>query len=117
MLQFQLQPQDNFLLIQLVGLVSPQAWQQALAEIEKAIEDTQSDRLVINLEGLVGWLGEPERRAVGTLMAAHLRQMKKVALVVQAHKITGVVEEEAQQKGLDLRLFPDHEDAVTWVLS
>jgi hypothetical protein len=116
-LQFELQPQENFLLAQVAGLVSPEAWQQALTELERALQDVPGDRLVANLEGLVGWLGEPERRAVGALMAVRLARMKKVALVIEARKITGVVEDEARKNGLALRLFPAHEEAVRWVLS
>jgi len=97
--------------------VSPEAWENALGELEAAIKDVPGDRLVIDLGGLVGWLGEPERRAVGTLMAAHLGRMKKVALVIEARKISGVVEAEAKRNGLDLRLFPVHENAVSWALS
>lgn len=117
MLQFQLKPQDSFLLVDLAGLVSPPAWEKALAELQDAIKDAQSDRLVVTLRGLLGWLGEPERRAVGALMAARLLRMKKVALVIEPKKITGVVEQEAQRNGLDLRLFSSYEDAVSWAVS
>jgi hypothetical protein len=117
MLQFDLLPQDGFLLVHLAGLVSPEAWEKGMRELQEAIKGAQSDRLVIDLYGLVGWLGEPERRAVGALMATRLAQMKRVALVIHAHKISGVVEEEAQRKGLDLRLFSSHEEAAGWVVS
>ena len=117
MLQFQLQPQDDFLLVQLSGLVSPEAWREALRELEQAIRTEPADRLVVDLGGLVGWLGEPERRAVGALMAVHLARMSKVALVIEARKITGVVEEEAKKNGLALRLFSSYQDAVSWALS
>ena len=117
MLHFQLEPQDGFLLVRLSGLVSPEAWQNALEALEGAIQGAQHDRLVIDLEGIVGWLGEPERRAVGALMGRHLARMKRVALVVEARKITGVVEQEARKSGLDLSLFPAYEDAVSWAVS
>jgi len=117
MLQFHLLPQDTFLLVQLSGLVSLDAWEKALRELEDAIKGAPEERLVIDLRGLVGWLGLPERRAVGALMAAHLAQMRRVALLIEAQKITGVVEEEAQRNGLDLRLFSTEEDAVSWAVS
>jgi hypothetical protein len=117
MLQFQLQPQDGFLLAEIKGLVSPPAWEKVLGELETALRGAASDRLVIDLGGLVGWLGEPERRAVGALMAARFARMKRVALVIEARKITGVVSDEARRHGLALRLFPTHDDAVRWVLS
>jgi hypothetical protein len=117
MLQFQLQPQDGFVLVQLTGLVTPEAWKNALTEVEAALLDQPADRAVFELGGLVGWLGEPERRAVGALMAKHLAGMKKVALVIETRKISGVVEEEATRAGLALRLFPVMDDAVRWVMS
>jgi len=117
MIQFQLDPQNDFLLARLAGLVSPQAWERVLEALEDAIKDAHSDRLVGDLTGLVGWLGEPERRAVGVLMTTRLARMKRVALVIEAQKISGVVEEEAQRGGLDLRLFSSHDDAVRWVVS
>ena len=71
----------------------------------------------MNLTGLVGWLGVPERKAVGALMATHLGRMNKGALFIQPEKIAGVVEAEAQRNGLALRVFPESEAAFDWALS
>lgn len=117
MLQLRILPRDDFFLAHLTGLVSIQAWEKALRELEDAISGAQSDRLVLNLTGLVGWLGIPERVAVGAMMATHLSRMKKVAPFIQAEKIAGVVEAEAQRNGLDLRLFSRYDDAVSWAVS
>ena len=117
MLQLQFEPKDDFLLVRLSGLVSLEAWQKALEELQQALLGAQADRLVIDMGGVVGWLGEPERRAVGALMAGHLARMKRVAVVVEARKITGVVEQEANRNGLVLRIFPAYEDAVNWAIS
>jgi hypothetical protein len=117
MLQLRIHPHDDFFLADLSGLVSVQAWDDALGELEAAIRNGPQDRLVVDLRGLVGWLGVPERTTVGSLMATHLARMKKVALFIQPEKIVGVVEAEARRKGLDLRLFPSYEEAVDWVLA
>jgi hypothetical protein len=117
MLQFRISPQDEFMLAHGSGLVSVDAWRTALQELQAALRPIQRDRLVVDLTALLGWLGVPERKAVGALWATHLAQMKKVALVIQAHKITGVVETEAQRNGLDLRLFAGYEEAVKWAVS
>lgn len=106
---------DDFILAQLSGLVSLPAWDQVLAELEQALAGAASDRLVLDLTGLVGWLGLPERTAVGALLARRFARMKKVALFIEADKITGVVEAEAQRLGLDLRLFPSEAAATAWV--
>jgi hypothetical protein len=116
MLQFRLLPHHDFLFAQLSGLVSLQAWDEGLRELEQALAGASGDRLVLDLTGLVGWLGQPERTAVGALLAARLARMKRVALFIEAGKITGVVEAEAQRKGLDLRLFSSFEDAAGWVV-
>lgn len=117
MIQLRIQPQDDFLLFRLEGLVFPEAWQDVLDRLQESTKDAPGGRLVGDLSGLVGWLGEPERRAVGVLLATRLAGMKKVALVIEAQKITGVVEEEAQRGGLDLRLFSSYDDAVRWAVS
>jgi len=114
-MQYRILPNDHFILAQLGGLVSLPAWDQVLVELEQAIAGAAGDRLVLDLTGLVGWLGLPERTAVGALMARRLARMKKVALFIEADKITGVVEAEAQRLGLDLKLFPTEAAAAAWV--
>lgn len=116
-MQLRILPHDDYFLAHIDGLVSSEAWDEVLQELEIAVADTPRDRLLVDLSGLVGWLGLPERREVGRLMAARLARMKKVALVIQAEKITGAVESEARRNGLDLRLFPGYGDAADWVVS
>lgn len=116
-MQLRIVPNDDYFLAHIEGLVSSEAWDEVLKELELAIAGASSDRLVVDLSGLVGWLGLPERTAVGRLMAARLARMKKVALLIQAEKISGAVEAEAQRNGLDLRLFPSYDDAKAWVVS
>jgi len=117
MLQFHWLPHDEVLLAQVGGLVSMPAWQRVLRELDDTLSGKPKDRLVLNLTQLVGWLGVPERTEVGALMATHLRHMKKVALFIQPEKITGVVQAEAQRRGLELRLFSEYDAAISWAAS
>lgn len=117
MLQLRLSPHDDFFHAHLNGLVSVLAWAQGLRDLEVAISGGPQSRLVVDLTGLVGWLGVPERTEVGALMARHLVRMKKVALFIQREKIVGVVEAEARRNGLDLRLFSNDDEAVRWAVS
>lgn len=117
MLQLQVLPQDGFFLAQLSGLVSLEAWEQALRDLEAATSGAPGDRLVIDLTALVGWLGIPERTAVGACMATRLMRMKKVGLFIQPEKIVGVVQAEARRNGLDLQMFSSYQDAASWVIS
>ena len=115
-LQFRTEPQDGYVLAHLSGLVSVEAWGNALPRLAAAVRG-QGDRLVVDLTGLVGWLGVPERTQVGTLWATHLAGMARVALFIQPEKIAGVVEAQAQRMGLNLRVVSHYDEAVHWAKS
>jgi len=118
MLTFQLTANDGFDLVRLEGLVSFDAWDAVLRRVSAALAARDGPRrLMVDMQSVLGYLGIPERRAVGAMMATHLGGMQKVAILVQAEKITNVVHDEAHRHGLDLRLFPHHGDAVAWVTS
>jgi hypothetical protein len=116
-MQYRLLPQDGFWQANVDGLVSIEAWDQMLGQLGSAAVAVQAQRLVIDLTGLVGYLGVPERKIVGALFARHLRAVTRVALFVQKHKIAGVVEAHARANGLDLKIFPSLDRAVSWALS
>lgn len=116
MLKFELNQGERFAVVRLEGLVSVAAWAAVLEDLATALQASAApQRLLMDLNALLGYLGVPERQAVGALMAKHFARMQKVALVIQAHKITDVVHNEAQRNGLNLRLFSDNEDAQAWV--
>jgi hypothetical protein len=117
MLQLRFLAQEKYFLAHLAGLVSIEAWEKGLRDLEDAVGAAPGDRLVVDLTGLVGWLGDHERTQVGGLMAAHLGRMKRVALYIQQEKIAGKVQAEARRKGLDLHIFPSYDDAVRWAVA
>lgn len=116
MLKFELCEDDRFAVARLDGIVSLEAWAKVLEDLATAVRASDAPpRLVVDMNAVLGYLGIPERQAVGAMMARHFAGMEKVAIVVQAHKITNVVHDEAQRHGLNLRLFPSGEDARAWV--
>lgn len=116
MLKFELTEGEQFAVARLDGLVSLEAWAAVLQDLAAALRTRAAPpRLVIDMSAVLGYLGVPERQAVGALLASHLAGMQKVAIVVEARKITHVVHDEAQRRGLDLRLFPSRGDAQAWV--
>ena len=117
MLQLRMLAHDDFVHAHLSGLVSVESWSQGLRDLEHAVSGAQGLRLVVDLTGLVGWLGVPERTTVGALMATHLARMERVALYIQAEKIAGVVQAEARRNGLNLRLFSSYDEAVRWAVA
>src|SRR5438128_11844714 len=112
MLRFELIECGTHIESRVEGLVSLDAWETMLIGLHLELTKHRSDHLLLDLFGLLGYLGESDRRAVGALLAAQLGAMKKVAIAVDAHKITGVVEAEARRLGLELRLFPDRDEAL-----
>lgn len=118
MLHFKMTVGVEFILVSLEGLVTLDAWEAVLHRISGALPTRDAPRrLVIDMRSVLGYLGVPERTAVGALMAHHLGGMQRVAIVVQAEKITNVVHNEARRNGLDLRLFPHYDEATVWVTS
>jgi hypothetical protein len=118
MLHFKMTVGVEFILVSLDGLVTLDAWEAVLHRIADALPTRDAPRrLVIDMTSVLGYLGVPERTAVGALMAYHLGGMQRVAIVVQAEKITNIVHNEAQRNGLDLRLFPHYDEAMAWVTS
>jgi len=115
MMRFTLTPRDRFCEAYLDGLVTVEGWEAVLSDLARARATTGAPPcLVIDMTAVVGYLGVPERRTVGALMAHHFKGLRKVAIVVQAHKITDVVRTQARQSGLDLQLFPQYAEAVAW---
>lgn len=96
-----------------------------LAFIEEALEVVQrirqatlahgDQRLLINLEDVVGTLEQQDHEALGRLAAAHLSHLRKIASLVPEDKITRVSEQAAQTLGLQLRVFTSLTDAVDWL--
>lgn len=116
MLEFRLVGGERYAVAQLEGIVTLDAWRVVLEKLAQDMQATAAPhRLVIDMTAVLGYLGIPERRMVGTLMAQHFGACEKVAIVVQAEKITDVVSGEARRNGLDLRLFPEFTDAVAWI--
>jgi hypothetical protein len=118
MLNFELTLDDGFILVTLEGLVSLDAWDEVLQRVAVALPPKDAPRrLVIDMRSVLGYLGIPERTAVGNMMASRLNLMEKVVILVQTEKITQIVHDEARKNGLDLRLFPHYDQAVAWVTS
>lgn len=118
MLTYKLTVHEHYCLARLGGLVSFDGWEAVLGGVAAELAATKAPPcLVVEMTAVVGYLGVPERRAVGALMAQYFKNLSKVAIVVQAHKITDVVRSEARQRGLNLQLFPECAHAVAWVVS
>jgi hypothetical protein len=116
-MQYHLFAHDGFWQANIEGLVSVDAWDEMLSQLGTAAVAQQAQLLVLDLTGLLGYLGVPERQVVGALLAKHLRAMRKVAMFIQKEKIAGVVEAHARANGLDLKIFPTRDEAVAWIVS
>lgn len=97
----------------LSGLALLEGWEEMLPRL--GAQAAGDRRLLIVIEGLVGFLGTPERRKVGELAATHLRHCERVAMLVPTEKKTGVTEKEARRLGLEFRVFDDAQEAAAWL--
>lgn len=97
------------------GLAMLEGWEEMLPRLG---EQTAGDRrLLIVIAGLVGFLGNPERRKIGELAATHLNHLQRIAMLVPPEKKTGVTEKEARRLGLDFRVFSQRGEAMEWLQS
>jgi hypothetical protein len=116
-MRFELFDRGTYMEARVEGLVSLQAWETMLTSLHRELPTRAGEPLLLDLFGLLGFLGEADRRLVGALLATQLKAMKKVAIAIDAHKITGVVEREARRLGLELRLFPARKEAIAWLIA
>lgn len=87
-----------------------------LAEIEAHTRKHHDKRLLINLLDVVGTLAPDEHRAIGVLAARHLSHLDKVASLVPEDKITRLSETAARAEGMQLKVFTNLTEAVSWLL-
>jgi hypothetical protein len=116
MMTFALDREEGCAVARLEGLAMLEGWMEMLPGLGEATTDVPGGCLLIDLHGLVGFLGTPERRRVGELAAVHLKHLRRVALLVPPQKVTGVTEAAARAAGLDLRVFADGQQARDWLL-
>ena len=117
MMEFEIERSEGFALARLQGLAQLEGWQDILPRLGQATAAAGDLRLLIDLHGLVGFLGTPERRKVGELAAMHLRHLRRVVIFVPPQKVSGVTEKAARGEGLDLRVFADAQEARAWLLA
>ncbi len=114
-MHYLLERRDGRAECRLEGLALLEGWERILPQIGQATADAGDSTLIIVIEGLVGFLGTPERQKVGELAAQHLKHLRKVALLVPPQKVTGVTQRAARERGLDLRVFDDAAQALDWL--
>ena len=115
-MQYTLRREGGWARAELQGLALLEGWQALLPELGRQTAEAGDTRLLMVLEGLVGFLGQPERQQVGELAALHLRHLARIAMLVPPQKVTGVTEAAARERGLDLRVFSDAAQAHAWLM-
>ena len=79
-MEFEIERVEGYALARLQGLAQLEGWQEILPRLGELTTAAKDARLFIDLHGLVGFLGTPERRRVGELAAMHLRHLRRVVI-------------------------------------
>lgn len=87
-----------------------------LREIQARTRENGDRRLLVNLLDVVGTFGPDQQQAIGLLAARYLSHLERVASLVPEDKITHVSEAVAQAQGMQLRVFTNFTDAVSWLV-
>lgn len=87
-----------------------------LVEIAARTREHGDSRLLVNLLDVVGTFGPQEHQAIGYLAVQYLGHLEKVASLVPEDKITRISEAAARAQGMQLRVFTNFTDAVSWLV-
>jgi DNA-directed RNA polymerase subunit F len=98
------------------ALASPEMSEPLVRELAARTREHGDRRLLVNLLDVVGTLEPQHQQEMGRLAAQHLAHLEKVASLVPEDKITRVSEKAAQAQGMQLRVFTQLTDAVSWLM-
>ena len=119
-LKMEVDSADGFLLATVSGPVSP----DKILELFKSACDAGVARgfrkILVDCLAVTGELSLRERYALGKEVSEYVRtnQMSlKIAFLGEEPVTNGVAVAIAQNRGLDVELFPDRERALTWLLT
>ncbi|NML43977.1 hypothetical protein HHL11_09470 [Ramlibacter sp. G-1-2-2] len=88
-----------------------------LVEIAACTRQHGDRRLLVNLLDVVGTFGAKEQQAIGLLAVQYLGHMEKVASLVPQEKLTRISESAARAEGMQLQVFTNFTDAVSWLVA
>ena len=117
-LKMEVDSADGFLLATISGVVSPSRILELLKAICDAGVATGFQKILIDCLAVTGELSLRERHALGKEVSEYVRtnQMSlKIAFLGEEPVTNGVAVAIAQNRGLDVELFPDRQRALTWL--
>jgi hypothetical protein len=100
---------------EVTGLAFMDAWDRLLRQLGEQTRRMGSRGALLDITGLVGTLGVPEREQLGRLFAHHLGHLSRLALFMQHERISRVAERSACAAGMRTRVFADRLEAQAWL--
>lgn len=107
---------DRMAVAEISGLAFIDDAPELIERMRQATLEHGDERLLINLEDVVGTLEAKDHQLLGQLAAARLGHLRKIASLVPQDKITRVSEQAAQSLGVQLRVFTSLTAAVDWLV-
>jgi hypothetical protein len=104
-----------FSVVEVTALAFLEDAEPALIEIAERTRVRSDRRVLLNLMDVVGTFGAEEQRALGLLAYRHLAHLEGVGSLVPPEKLTRVSEAAARSQGLQLRVFTQLQQAVSWL--
>lgn len=102
-------------MMEITGPASMAEFTLLITEIGKESKQHGDRRVLVNLLGVVGTMAFTDHFQIGHQVARQLRHLEKLASVVPEDKITRTSEKVATSLGMQLRVFTQLDEALTWL--
>jgi hypothetical protein len=111
-------PRDAYLEVRATGKYSLPDALEAFSRMAREAERLQRSRILLDMTGLAGDLPTMDRYQSGVHAANVLRGVRRMAVVgSRALRYTGFFEDTASNRGLEVRIFFERDEALAWLTS
>lgn len=111
----QLSRLPGYVRVQVSGPASIREFVELISTIGQETVYWSDRRVVVDLRQVEGELTPTEQIFLGELVAQNLAHIERMASIVPPARLTRNSERAAQERGSQLRVFDDENDALAWI--
>src|SRR5688572_33352581 len=111
------EPQEQFVRARVEGSPTLAEILELLQKLGRDSAAWPQERVLIDLRGVIPVYSFTEQFTIGEEVGRSLKHLRRFASVVAPGRITRVSEKAATHRGVNVRVFDDEDQAVTWLLA
>ena len=110
-----IEQRDEYTAVRISGTPSLEQFVLWIARIAAESRSWPRPRGLFDLRGVETLKAVTDHVAIGRAVAEHVRHLEKLASVVPPDRATGISRKVAQERGVNLAVFIDEDEAVRWL--